>query len=115
MTLTFETMPVSTNNLYRNVPGRGRVLTTKGKECKEAIGWEARSQWRQKPLEGSVAIELTIFYPDRRRRDFDNLKAVYDALTGIVWKDDSQIDDAHIIKVYPDPNPRMELRVWSLT
>lgn len=42
---------------------------------------------------GPLAVELTFYRKDRRGADVDNLqKAVLDALNGIAWRDDSQID-----------------------
>jgi Holliday junction resolvase RusA-like endonuclease len=37
-----------------------------------------------------------------------------DALTGIVWLDDSQIQTAHVSKYYDKDNPRIELTIKEL-
>ena len=105
--ITIETKPVSTNNMYA---GR-RVMTKLARTTKESIGWEARTQFHGEPLEGDLAIRVDIFSPDRRRRDFDNLKMVYDALSGVVWNDDSQIMEAHIKKHIDRDNPRIEISI----
>lgn len=55
-----------------------------------------------------------LFWPDRRRHDWDNNKALFDALQGIVYEDDSQIGDARIMVEYDKQNPRVEMRLWSL-
>lgn len=34
-----------------------------------------------------------------------------DALTGIVWLDDSQIVEAHVFKGYDKANPRIEISI----
>ncbi len=51
------------------------------------------------PLRESVAVTISVMPPDRRRRDLDNLlKLLLDAMNGILWSDDSQIDDLHIVR-----------------
>lgn len=53
---------------------------------------------------------------DKRVRDLDNhLKIVFDALTGVVWEDDKQIQEMTIRKDYDKENPRVELDVVLLT
>ena len=48
------------------------------------------------------------------RPDGDNvLKAVGDGLNGVVWRDDSQIASAQIVKVYSD-TPRLVIEVRQL-
>ncbi len=113
MTLRFKTLPISTNALYRSFNGRS-ILSAKGRTNKEAIGWEARSQYRGKPLAGPLAIEVTFSWPDRRRHDWDNTKAFFDSLNGIVYEDDNQIADAHIIRRLGSKEPGVEMRVWEL-
>jgi len=47
-----------------------------------------------------VTIEVT--WPDNRTRDLDNAtKQVLDALTGLAWDDDSQVDDIHARRMPP--------------
>ena len=106
-------MPPSTNHLYG---GRGsKVFMLPGvRIAKEAIAWEARSQFHGKPLEGHLAVEVDLFWPDRRNHDVDNIKSLLDALTGIVWNDDGQIQDLHTKKAVDRTNPRVEMRVWKL-
>ena len=46
------------------------------------------------------------------RPDLDNLiKAVKDALTGVLWRDDSQIIELEAKKVYNNP-PGVDIKVW---
>jgi len=56
--------------------------------------------------------------PNPSKPDVDNLfKAVADALTGIVWKDDSQVAFTAIKKLYHeiDKGPRVEIVISELT
>lgn len=58
-------------------------------------------------LRGRLAVTITCFPPDRRRRDVDNwAKAMLDAIekSGLVFLDDSQIDDLHIKRGERCPN-----------
>lgn len=46
------------------------------------------------------------------RPDLDNLvKAVKDALTGVLWRDDSQVIELEAKKVYDNP-PGVDITVW---
>ncbi len=85
MTLSFLTLPLSTNQLYR-VVGNRSIISARGRTNKEAIGWEARAQYRGKPLAGPLAVQVSIFWPDCRRHDVDNIKILLDssvALSGL--------------------------------
>lgn len=74
----------------------------------ELVGWSARSA--QFPGTGPdpdarfwVTIEFTLDPPPNRtrknRRDIDKLaRSVLDALTGILWDDDEQVDDLTLRK-----------------
>lgn len=75
------------------------------KSWQNAVAWQAKEMmmWMDM-LTGSLAVVLDFYLPDRHRRDSDNLsKAVLDAMNGIVYQDDTQIDDLHIRKFYNDP------------
>ena len=49
-----------------------------------------------------------------KRPDMDNIeKAIWDALTGLVWKDDAQVVDGTRCKFYSD-NPSVEVTVEEL-
>lgn len=86
--------PPSVNHYWRHVGGK--VLVSRE-------GQRYRSTVRSllagtRPLEGRLAVEVTLFPPDRRRRDVDNpLKALIDAVgKGGAYVDDSQIDDLRV-------------------
>lgn len=114
MTLRLLTMPVSTNHLYAQ-RGSNRFLTERARRNKEQIGWEARTQYRGKPLQGPLKAEIALFWGDRRKHDVDNIKGLLDALTGIVWEDDGHIEDLHTRKFYDKAAPRVEMQIVPLT
>ncbi len=103
-------MPLSTNQLYAH-RGVHRFSTTKAKENKKAMAWEARNQYRGMPLEGDIRLSVRLFWGTRRNHDIDNIKGLLDALTGIIWKDDGQITELCISKGYDKEHPRVELLI----
>lgn len=105
--------PQSTNHLYKPT-GRGIYLTQEGKALKEDYAWQAKTQWKGKPLTGALEVTVNLFFADKRRRDWDNFNKIWaDALTGIAYEDDSQIVAAHVFKnVGPDPKKsRIEIAI----
>lgn len=91
--------PPSVNGYWRSVRGRN-ILSAAGRAYRLA-GLEAlRTQSGPWPLAGRLQVTLTLYVPDRRRRDVDNFsKAVLDLLThGGVYDDDSQIDHLTVIR-----------------
>lgn len=65
------------------------------------------------PLNVRVGVDIAITYADKRRRDLDNgAKALLDAMNGIVYVDDSQIDDLRVRRVAGDVG--VTVRVYAL-
>ncbi|MEM7828705.1 MAG: RusA family crossover junction endodeoxyribonuclease [Candidatus Aenigmatarchaeota archaeon] len=85
------------------------------KSFKEVIAWHAKIKvvecGLKEPLTSAIAINLIFQLGSNgkevmhtKRPDLDNLaKAVKDALKGIIYKDDSQIVEAHLYKRYGVP------------
>jgi crossover junction endodeoxyribonuclease RusA len=95
--------------MYR---GGRRFLTSKGREIKDEIGTELLVQRNSGPLAGPVALNVLFYFPNKRRRDIDNcLKALLDCMTGILYLDDSQIDELHVYKQIDTKNPRTVVQV----
>lgn len=109
MTIHIQTEPVSVNRLYR---GR-RFLTKEGAQVKQAMSWEVKRSWGiLDPLESILAVSIHLYFKDNKRRDLDNpIKAVLDCMTGIVYKDDSQITELHVYKHVDKLAPRIEVTV----
>ncbi|MCR2833459.1 RusA family crossover junction endodeoxyribonuclease [Qipengyuania sp. RS5-5] len=101
-------MPPSTNHIYGR-GSRGVYMFESVRQAKDAIGWEARSQYHGEPLEGPLAVKIDLYWPDRRKHDIDNIKVLLDALTGILWVDDGQIVELSLTKRYDKENPGVML------
>lgn len=104
MTLSFTLpYPPSVNTYWRH-PSRGplagrHLISQEGRNYREAIrAHVAESSFGM--ITGLVAVDIEAFFPDRRKRDLDNiLKSLLDSLTHAgVWEDDSQIVDLRIRK-----------------
>lgn len=95
--------PPSVNTYWRH-PSRGplagrHLISQEGRAYREAIrAHVAESSFGK--ITGPVAVDIEAFFPDRRKRDLDNiLKSLLDSLTHAgVWEDDSQIVDLRIRK-----------------
>ena len=89
--------PPSANTYWRSVVINNRVrvlLSRKGREYKMAVQHAcAAAGIAGKRITHDVAIVISLYPPDRRRRDIDNsVKPLLDALTSAgVWLDDSQV------------------------
>lgn len=84
------------------------------------------------PLEGALAMVVEMYFPIPQSRpkrwkeaalagrirptvkpDWDNGGKLTDALNLIVWVDDKQIVDSHVLQFY-SRNPRTVVKVWPL-
>jgi Holliday junction resolvase RusA-like endonuclease len=102
------------------------------KKLMDSLKLLIKGQWKAPPLEGAVMLEVTLYMPipkstskkrtqellgayHVKRPDRSNLmKMLEDCMTGIVYKDDSQICDGPTKKIYGDP-PRTEINIIDLT
>ncbi|MAO55435.1 MAG: hypothetical protein CMM61_07035 [Rhodospirillaceae bacterium] len=90
-------------------------LTSRGGALKKDLGDFFRKDYRDwradfRPYEVAIRIELTDEAP--KRLDVDNVaKAVLDALTGAVWKDDSQVMRLTVEKS-PASAPGITVALW---
>lgn len=125
---------------HRVVPSGGRSFVhnfTPAKHpvqaFKASVRLAAQGAYQGPPLEGPVGIVVVFAMPRPGRLmwkkrpmprcphvskpDIDNLaKSVKDALSGLLWRDDSQIAHANLSKVYAagDEQPSVRIEVSSL-
>lgn len=111
--ITLPGKPLSTNQVYKVACGGNHprlYMSKEGKARKEEYQWELKRQWKKQPLEGELIINVILYFDDHRTHDWDNYnKLLSDSCNGIVWKDDSQVIEAHVFKEYDKENPRIEL------
>jgi len=110
--------PMSTNGIYKTVC-RGnfpsRYLSAKGKALKEDYQWQIKQQWKDGIIRSPLSVVIRTYHDNHRKNDWDNFhKLSMDALTGIVYEDDSQIEQAIVTKHYDHDFPRIEIEVMSI-
>lgn len=97
--------PPTVNNYYVKT-SRGVFISQKGRRYRagvaesllEQVGGSDRDS---NYYDGRLHVEVVLAPPDKRKRDLDNyMKALLDAIsiTGLVWEDDSQIDQLAIFR-----------------
>lgn len=113
MKLEVNHWPPSVNQMYRTYRGR-MLLSKRGREFMSSA--LAELGYCHTTLTCRLAVTITVYPPDRRRRDLDNLlKGVLDLLTkGQVMVDDSQIDDLRIIRDTVHPGGKLEIEIWPI-
>ena len=110
--------PRSTNNIYKtmcrgNFPSR--YMSEAGKTLKLAYQKQIMAQYTSLPLKTSVGLKMSLWQGNKRKNDIDNFnKLVFDSLTGLIYEDDSQIQELTIIKGYDKENPRVELTIYEI-
>ncbi len=115
MKINLSGQAISTQSCYRSTTANGYNRSYMKQACvdlKQQWRWEAKSQWKGDVLTSPLAVTIDIYHGDKRKRDVDNFnKLIFDALTGIVYEDDSQIETLTIRKHYDKANPRVELDI----
>jgi Holliday junction resolvase RusA-like endonuclease len=55
-------------------------------------------------------VQITLYFGTKRKGDLDNFNKIsLDALTGIVWEDESQIAEFTVAREYDKRRPRLEI------
>jgi crossover junction endodeoxyribonuclease RusA len=99
--------------MYRRARGH-LALTPEALAFRHAVRMIAMMQGVT-PLVGPVAVFLDVYRP-RRRGDLDNiLKATLDALNGIAYRDDDQVEQITAQRYEDKRAPRVEVSVVPLT
>jgi Holliday junction resolvase RusA-like endonuclease len=86
-------------------------------DWERTVAWHARIAMQgREPMAGPVAVRLVFCLPTHRRVDCENLaKPVNDALTGIVWNDDSQVVELNVVKRLGSSQPDVFVAVRAVS
>lgn len=107
--------PPSVNRYYRHV-GYRTLLSREGRAYRETVLALLAGRVGQ-PLSGLLEVQLDLFPPDARRRDWDNFqKGIWDSLQHAgVYLDDSQVKRAVIEMHPPSRQSRAEVAITPYT
>lgn len=128
--------PISANRYWRTRVKGNLAMTyvsAEAKAYKQEVGWLAKAAGVRKPIAGRVSVDIRL-YPKRpldwaRRAakdplcwddtvqclDLDNArKVLYDALTGVVFEDDSWVREDSGKRMEPDGEARVLVTVKKL-
>lgn len=117
---------------------RGNFVTTytpeKTASYENLVKVKAQEAMRGRPMiEGPVAVQIALFvtppasWPDKKTRsalkheirpttkpDMDNvIKGIFDAMNEIVWRDDKQVCELIVVKLY-SPAAEAKVEVWPI-
>ena len=82
------------------------------RQYEHKVATHALQARRGRRSRGPYEVTIRLYFPDRRRRDADNVtKAIADALNGIVWSDDSEITRLVVEKDVDAENPRAVVEI----
>ena len=114
MKLVFYGIPITKSNVkIRSARGR-YYLPEKYKRYEQGLQYQFIQQRPDnfKMFLGDIKVIINFYFPDRRRRDIINYpKSFCDAFNNLIWKDDSQIVEAHLFKFIDKVSPRAELTI----
>jgi len=89
-------------------------ITHKARKIKNDYISQVKEQYKWPLITSRVCVSIKLFFPDRRRRDWDNFhKLTMDSLQWIVLKDDAQIVRAEVEKRIDKYKPRCEINIRS--
>lgn len=115
LTLRLPLPPLSTNNAYTNIPGKGRALKPEMHVYKATVGWLVKAAMQQPgawPIDPPYALALW-FYRTSERADVDGShKAPVDAIFGALGVDDRTMSETHLYRRLDRINPRLDVLLW---
>jgi Holliday junction resolvase RusA-like endonuclease len=103
--------PPSVNHYWRRV--WARTLISRGGRAFRQEVCSILAGRKFEPLLGPLEVNVTVYPPDRRRRDIDNvLKSLLDSLEhGGAFHDDGQIVDLRARKLNPIPGGKVVVQI----
>ena len=89
-------------------------LTVDAKAYKESVAWEAKMRYKGKIILEPLKVSIWYYFPNKMRRDIQNDKLTLDAMEGIIYKDDKQVQELHLYKRYKKSNPYTKIVITVL-
>ncbi len=115
MLITITGVPISVNHCYFTNRQGQRILTLDARGYINTVGWATRVAWLeagQPDFEGDVVLEFRYFFPDKLRRDTNNmLKLICDGITAALGIDDSRFLCRDMERSVDRENPRVEVEI----
>ena len=111
VTLTLPIVPPSTNNLFVNVPGKGRIKSAEYNRWINQAGMLVRGQCRERM---AVRANVSIFIEEKQGADIDNrIKPVLDLLVRVgVLAGDSAKFVRSVSATWSPEIEGMSIQVW---
>lgn len=109
-TFTVYGRALSMNHAYPTNRSGRRFSSPALKKWKAVV---ASAAWAAKVRRagGPVSVRATVYFPSRRG-DLDNVaKPLLDALKGIAYIDDRQVEELHLVRALDRERPRVEVSV----
>lgn len=117
MEFTLKGQPFSKANSRIIRQFRGRPISIKSEK---ALAYEEDALWqlkaslgRHKPFTVPVAVEMTIYYPNRRQ-DLDPSLILDIMQKAGIYENDRLVEEMHLFRAIDKNNPRAEIAVWKI-
>jgi len=112
--------PPSSNRYWRSQPYRDKAtgklmvavfVTTEAKEYKKAV---QTLFGMPGPMVGPIGMRVYVYRPQRSGDLGNRIKVLEDALEGIAYANDNQIEYEELFRRDDKANPRVEVEIWQL-
>ena len=100
--------PISANRYWRKTKEGKVYVSPEAKQYRQDVK-NLVSRAGSKPLEGPICLTLHLYRPQRSGDLMNREKVLSDALQGIIFLDDAQIEEAHLYLHDDKFRPRVEL------
>jgi crossover junction endodeoxyribonuclease RusA len=83
-------------------------------QYEKLVGYAALSAANGKSFFKNIAVEIKLFFRDRRFGDLDNYtKSILDGLQGVIFENDKQVCRLTVER-HQDKEERAEVKVWAV-
>lgn len=105
--------------VLRWIKGKPKAMLITAPEyrlAKQGAEYQIKRQWKGSKLGGNLELRARCYFPDRRKRDSSNYtKMIEDAMSEIVYGDDSQlVKSTWELAGIDRENPRIEITITPL-